>query len=309
LPKADAGTPGTESPGDAVTRIFTGILGRLDNLEKNGGGGGSKTIRVKVVTPDDVDTRDLPDAYVHKQFADFLLFLSNGRNVWARGGGGTGKSEMAKQAATALGRDFHATSKATHETVFSGYVQPHNGELLRTPFLDAYEHGGVFLLDDADRSDPQALAWLHMALSNGVCATPTGLIKKHADFVCVLSANTTGHGADDGYAAAMVQDIAFLNRFARMHIDYDRDLERDVVTAKYGDDGVQWAEYCWAVRDAAEKENATSDVLVTLRTILDGAHMLAAGMARTKVENAYLWDGVEQHVVRRVKETAKREGE
>ncbi len=307
LPKAESPTPeeGPKTPGKVLIGALSEIFERIETLEQKPEPtpeGTPKRIKVKIVTPAEVKDKEIPGP-VHKCFADLLLFFANGEHVWAHGPAGSGKSEIGLQIANALDIPFYATGAVTHDSAFSGYIQPHNGEVLRTAFRDAWEHGGLFLADDCDRSDPQAMAWLHMALSQGIAAFPDGLVKKHPDFRCMLSANTVGEGADDGYMAAMAQDKALLNRFAFYEVGYDLDMERSLVTERYGDIGANWLEHCWDIREAAK--NLQADVCISLRTILKGAHMIAAGLSQSKAEAAYCFPTSEEATARRVRREAR----
>jgi hypothetical protein len=59
------------------------------------------------------------------------------------------------------------------------------GNYHRTPFRDAYEHGGIYTFDEVDRSDPVALLAVNPHLANGVATFPDGQIKRHKDCLIV----------------------------------------------------------------------------------------------------------------------------
>jgi cobaltochelatase CobS len=87
------------------------------------------------------------------------------------------------------------------------------GNYHRTPFRDAYEHGGIYTFDEVDRSDPVALLAVNPHLANGVATFPDGQIKRHKDCLIICTANTWGNGANADYCGATKLDAAFMSRF------------------------------------------------------------------------------------------------
>lgn len=122
-----------------------------------------------------------------------------------------------------------------------------------TPFVEIYEEGGVFLLDEIDGSDANMLVSANAALANGCmslvdrmeCPTAT----RHPGTVIICAANTYGTGADRMYVGRNQLDVATLDRFvgATITVDYDRDLE----TTLCPEDFIR--ERVWAVRDAVAR--------------------------------------------------------
>ncbi len=100
-----------------------------------------------------------------------------------------------------------------------------------TQFLDVYENGGVFLLDEMDACDENVLVAINSALANGYVAVPNRVGKpvayRHPDFVCVGAANTFGRGADRLYVGRTQLDESTLDRFrfGVVPMDYSEELE------------------------------------------------------------------------------------
>jgi cobaltochelatase CobS len=109
-----------------------------------------------------------------------------------------------------------------------------DGRYLESLFVNLYEKGGVFLLDEVDAADPNVLLVLNSALANGDLSVPARVkkpfAKRHADFVLVCAANTWGTGADWQYVGRNQLDAAFLSRFAGaiIEVGYDEGLERSL---------------------------------------------------------------------------------
>jgi len=82
--------------------------------------------------------------------------------------------------ADALSLSFHAISvgSQTSKSDLAGYMTA-TGEYVRTQFREAYENGGLFLLDEADAGNSNVLILLNAALSNGKMAFPDGMVDAH----------------------------------------------------------------------------------------------------------------------------------
>lgn len=175
---------------------------------------------------------------------NFFRVLSRARlrkNVLLVGPAGCGKTTLAHQVADALGMRFgHITLTAgMSEGNLLGRLLP-TGEGGRfeynfSQFVDFYESGGVYLLDEMDASDENTLLAINTALANGRMAVPgrTGQPEaiRHPDFCCIACANTYGNGADRTYVGRNQLDGATLDRFrvGMISCDYDSRIEDAVV--------------------------------------------------------------------------------
>lgn len=162
----------------------------------------------------------------HFKVADVTTDLMAGEHVMMVGPAGTGKSTIAEQSAEALGIPYYSIScgPMMPASQIIGYMQA-EGEYVRTLYREAYEHGGLFHFDEIDNAHPSILATINASLANGMMAFPDGMVKRHADFRCVASANTYGKGADRAYVGRQAIDAATLDRFAIETIEVDEALE------------------------------------------------------------------------------------
>ncbi len=230
----------------------------------------------------------------HKQFDQLLLIVRSGLNAYLVGPAGSGKTTAAQQVAKCLGVKFYFTGAITSEFKLTGFTDA-NGKVVRTPFREAYEHGGVFLFDEIDGSMPQAVLAFNAAIANGMMDFPDRTVEKHEKFYCVAAANTFGMGADRVYVGRNQMDGATIDRFAFLDWEYDDALERAIA----GNDA--WVNYIQAVR----KEVASHKVrhVVSPRASKDGARLLANGMPREKVEEIVLWKGLDKDAIAKIKST------
>jgi MoxR-like ATPase len=177
------------------------------------------------------------DRPLHSAFADLLLMVNAGLPVWLQGPPGTGKSTLAEQVADALKLTFHPMS--CHEmmtrTDLFGYRDA-TGTDHRTPLWDAFEYGGVALLDEVDNGNPNLLAALNSAMANGHCVFGSGtVVVRHPNFRVVATANTAGLGPEAGYIGRNGVDLATRDRFVTLQVSIDSTLEGQLAAEGLGD--------------------------------------------------------------------------
>lgn len=212
----------------------------------------------------------------HKKFPHLLAACNARLNTWVAGPAGSGKTTAAEMVAKALSLPFYYTGAVGDQYALLGYNDA-NGRYVRTPFRECYENGGVFLWDEVDGSDANALVAFNAALANGQAAFPDAMVKRHADCVIIAAANTWGHGGTHEYVGRNKLDAAFLDRFVRIEWPYDHDLERATCADK------EWCERVQKIRARIQEKKLR--VLVTPRASYLGARLLAAGLDRDTVES------------------------
>lgn len=158
-------------------------------------------------------------------FDKMLKYVSANVPVYLTGPAGTGKSELCRQLAEEMGIGFYLETSVLDKYALTGFVDA-NGNYQETEFFRAWTKGGIFLLDEADSSAPEALVAINNALANGFFTFPKhGRINAHKDFRCMAAGNTIGKGADDMYTGRAPMDESFLDRFAMQKVDYDKRVE------------------------------------------------------------------------------------
>lgn len=227
----------------------------------------------------------------HKILPDVVMAVVAGTNPFLVGPAGSGKTTIAAQVAETLKRKFYAENRVTSEYKLLGYMDA-TGKYVRTQFREAYEKGGVFLLDEVDASDPDVLTTFNSALANGMCPFPDRLVNAHKDFVALAAGNTYGRGADRQYVGRNQLDAATLDRFVVIEVDYDEVAE----LAWAADD--DWTLYVQQVRKAIGEEKVRH--IVSPRASIYGARLLAAGMERELVCERVIWKGLDTAQKQRV---------
>lgn len=226
------------------------------------------------------------DRALHSSFEPVLRMLSAGCHVMMVGPAGTGKSRIAADAAESLGLPFYSVSVHPQlpASQLAGYNDA-NGNYVRTPFREAWEHGGVFCFDELDNGHPGTLAMVNQALSGEEVAFADGMVKRHTDFLCVGTANTYGTGPNAQYVGRQALDAATLDRFVQVTVDVDEALEAHLVSSIL-DLGRADA---WLTAVRRMRRNITENALRVIcspRTSLDGAKMIHAGFSMRQAADA-----------------------
>ena len=211
----------------------------------------------------------------HNMFGKVLGALSQGTNLWLVGSAGTGKSTIAEQCAEALGLPFYSENCTATMTAFElkGYKDA-NRIYDSTKFRQAFEFGGVFVLDEIDNANPNVLGTLNNALSNGVMGFPDGMVRKHANFVAIATANTFGSGATTQYVGRNPIDAATVDRFVQLEIPIDEDVEHAMLDS-IGLSTLVAQKWLLAVRTARRNvETNGLKVIVSPRATMNGAKLL-----------------------------------
>lgn len=175
----------------------------------------------------------------HQEMPKLISFLKLFKQAMIVGPTGSGKSTLAKQAANAMGLRYGAFScnMEASKSELVGFANL-NG-YVTSQFLDFYENGGVFLVDEYDAMSPSIAVVLNAAFDRtGQISVPNRMenpvAKKHKDFYCILAGNTWGSGSVE-YQGREMQDMAFLDRFklCRIFIGYDEKIEKGISGENY----------------------------------------------------------------------------
>ena len=213
----------------------------------------------------------------HKDFAAVLRRVVAGLTLWLHGEAGTGKTTLAIQIAKAMGLPFRGVSVTAQMTAaqFFGYTNA-MGDVVRTDFREVWEHGGVFLIDEASSAMANLAAGINMALANGVCAFPDGMIDRHPDCHIMAAANDVGMGPTPKYPKGLKQDASFRDRFVFHELTLDMDVVKSGVTSRCDAATAEAWLKVWNQARANVKSYGL-DLVITPRSAFDGATLLSIG--------------------------------
>lgn len=181
------------------------------------------------ITIDEKTTKTNTPKILDNQFGDILELVANHENVYLYGPAGSGKNVLCEELAKALNVPFYYQNTILTKFDISGYKNA-GGDFEETEFYKAWTNGGLFMLDEVDNSQAEALIALNAALANGYYTFPNvGKVKAHKDFYCIAAGNTNGQGATDEYCGRYKMDESSRDRFCFVKIDYNKDIEKSIV--------------------------------------------------------------------------------
>lgn len=296
--------------GKEVVKSSRGITLWVAGLENDRGEPTPKPVEKPPVSPVITTEGKIQHAY----FEALLRIVKARRNSWLCGPAGSGKTTSAHEVATLLGLRFFAKSVGPQVTESSliGYTDA-NGKTVRTQLREAFEFGGVFLLDEVDAASPAVLVVINALLANSVASFPDAVVEKHADFVLIAGANTIGLGADRQYVGRQQIDAATLDRFVLLDWPYDPRIEaaaagvdvsavsRSACPSPFRFEGESGAEArCYeyvqkvvAIRNAVATFGKAVRVIVSPRASINGTALIRQGFSINDALNLCVWKGLD----------------
>ena len=234
---------------------------------------------------------------VHKSFMTVLNILKsqkrNPKNIMMVGEAGSGKTHLASCVAKALGLKFYPFSVGlqTTKSDLLGFINAH-GQYVTSPLREAFEKGGVLLLDEFDSAHAGVVTIINSLLANGHCSFPDGIIEKNDKFICLVACNTYGHGANIDYVGRNRLDGATLDRFITVHVGYDEKLE-EVLTCN-----PEWLAIVKQIRKNIENQGIK--MIVSPRASMNGADLLDAGFSIEEVLDMTIMKGADADTKQRL---------
>lgn len=224
----------------------------------------------------------------HKEMPKLLSFLQLFGQALIVGPTGSGKSTMAKDAANALNLRYgsYSCNAEASKSELVGFANI-NG-YVESQFLDFYENGGLFLIDEYDAMSPSIAVVLNAVFDrSGQISVPNRTQKKiavkHKDFYCILAGNTWGSGSFN-YQGREMQDLAFLDRFklCRLEIGYDVNLEKTISSTHYN----------WFMEIRKWMKTNVENEEFSTRSIYDSTVLLKNGFTKSDVLKmiSHHWD-------------------
>lgn len=251
---------------------------------------------LQFVVPD----RPAPSEHIesaHAKLPEAVVLAQVLRLVWLCGPAGSGKTTLAEQIAKSLTLPFGSLSctAGMSEAHLTGRPTLQGG-YIPARFVELYETGGVFLLDEFDACDPNTALVINSALANGYASVPYRTEKqradRHKDFVCIVATNTWGNGADPQYLGRNGLDLATRDRFAaaKLLIEYDPALELRIM----GDKAV----LACIAKIRANIANHKLRRTFSTRAVFQLACLMRAGLKPSEAFARYLTDWSETETVK-----------
>lgn len=230
----------------------------------------------------------------HQIFDALRRAVAANVNVFLVGPAGAGKTTVAQQVAQSLSLRFHFNGALQSEYKLTGFRDA-QGRVHRTAFREAFEHGGVYLFDEIDASQPAALLAFNAALANGMFDFPDRTVRAHPNFRCIAAANTWGKGATMDYVGRNALDAATLDRFATLEMRYDNSLERRIAQLAAKGDNIlaeSWLEVVQKTRAACVSHELRH--IVSPRATQQGLSLMTGGITAEGASIMVLRRGLEE---------------
>ncbi len=233
----------------------------------------------------------------HKQFELLLNVATTQLPIMLTGEAGSGKTHSVTEVAKAFNMPYYSLSvgEQTTKSDILGFIDA-MGKVVRTSFREAFETGGIFLLDEVDAGNPNVLLAINTAISNGFVQFPDTNVSIHKDFQLIATANTYGTGGNMQYVGRNRLDKATLNRF--IVIDWERDADLEAILCN----NRPWVD---TINKARELSKDIEGHLLSMRTAVYGAKLLKAGLDIDSIFPMLLTVGLDEYSTKQV-ENAKR---
>ena len=278
---------------ERIETSFTACEAKLDGIKTELN---SKIKEIEAIATDkplqiNFGTVEQPETkLVHTQFMKVLNILKSQKriqkNIMLVGEAGSGKTHLAYNVSQALGLKFYPMSVGlqTTKSDLLGFVNAH-GSYITSPIREAFEKGGVLLLDEFDSAHAGVVTIINSLLANGHCSFPDKIVEKNDNFICIVACNTYGHGANIDYVGRNRLDGATLDRFIVVDVGYDKSLE-DLLTHN-----TKWLEIIEQIRKNIEEQGIK--MIVSPRASMNGADLLEQGFSIEEVLDMCVFKGTD----------------
>lgn len=235
----------------------------------------------------------LPDGYIKPSNYNLAKkCLEMGFNVLFVGPRGTGKTEMAIKLAEEMERRLYMVTSPQTRYEVTGYADA-NGREVTTQVTEAItDSEGFLLIEEMDRSAPEALIPMNAMLANGLMDTPVrGVIEVSPDLRIIATANTCGHGRTEEYVTANRLDASTLDRFVVIHVDYEPYIDKACATGPDGSIDNKLVEFVQSYRQAC-KDNYLESYTISYRGVRNIKRLSDAVGIRTALEISLVKDAI-----------------
>ncbi len=267
--------------------------------------GGARPLQTQVTNP-------------HPKFTEALFWLERGSNIQLTGPQASGKSTIPEMIAESTGMPLYAIEGSPHMRPSDvwGFVDA-NGTAHKTAVWEAFEGGGVLLLEEFDNMPSHLQVELHAILDkrrdvlfgNRAFAVSGGN-REHPLWI-VATTNTAGFGGNINHAERRRMDSATKSRFAVLTVDYDEKLENTIchqIAPEKAAAVDKWLGYVRKLRNLCRDE--VPELVVCMRASIRGAQAIRDGVTIPNPKSLFslaepaLFSGLDADVAKRLHQKA-----
>lgn len=207
-----------------------------------------KVTGINALSMTDGEVSQIPEVeigYVFRQshLRDVLAwwqFGARGEGLYLTGATGTGKSSLVLQLAAKLNWPVQRVTGHCRlefsDLVGRPVIQADGSMSFQYgPMAHAMKEGHLFLIDEMDMLDPGVAAGLNGIVQGEPLTIPENggeVIQPHADFRIAATGNTAGNGDGGLYLGTSRQNMAFMDRFWIVQVDYPGpETEKDIISS------------------------------------------------------------------------------
>jgi hypothetical protein len=255
---------------------------------------------INLVENDDSPTEDITDLITtsgkHKMTSLIKTVFAMREYPFLFGAPGAGKTHLMLTIASDMKLDFVNISCANDmfKSELLGSVSPVSGNFYATSFYNAWENGGLILLDEVGLASGAFLNVLNAGLAQREIRFPNGKRVRMNDHCFISFAdNSALYGNDPMFPERQDAGQAFRDRITYIKFEYDEELERRIIADRFGgrmNQAVRWHRCVLALR--AEIASLDVPVFVSPRFAYAAAKAFTHGLSYDEIIEMYLMRGL-----------------
>lgn len=195
--------------------------------------GEGKAVSEPVPVPERVPDED---GYLRpREYEMVKNLMEKGFHVCLVGPRGTGKTELILKVTRELNRNLYMLTSPQTRYEVTGYADATGKEVPTQITLAITDDNGLLVLEELDRSMPEALIPMNAMLANNIMDVPVrGMVNVSPGLLIAATANTNGHGRTEEYGTAQKLDASTMDRFVVVYMDYDPAIDKACATNAKG---------------------------------------------------------------------------
>lgn len=198
----------------------------------------------------DITDKIIIDNSKHNMTGIIKLRLRQRKYPFLYGAPGAGKTHLMESIAKDMGLNFCLISCSSDmfKSEILGSRSPITGDYFDTAFRQAWEHGGLILLDEVGLASGAFLNVMNAGLAQKSILFPDKkLVAMHSQCFIAFADNSALYGNDPMFPERQDAGGAFRDRITYVKFEYDLELERRILTIMFDGDTTRASKWHSAV--------------------------------------------------------------